>query len=100
MVPFLYTRSLLYFVSGLLEPEVDMPVVGMQRYLNESDLFTPADFPDVAAVAQFLEHEPDAKVWSVIAAGPDTSSHAEAHGDFDDDEVTLASVVHSIRSGC
>lgn len=99
MVKILYTRSLLYFVSGLLEPEVDKPLVGMQRYLNESDLFTPADFPEVAAVAQFLEQQSDSKVWSVISAGPGTSSRAEAHGDFDNDEVTLDSIVHVMRSG-
>lgn len=99
MVKILYPRSLLYFVSGLLEPEIDMPLVGMQRYLSEADLFNPADFPQVAAVAQFLDQQPDAKVWSVISAAPGTSSHAEAHGDFDNDEVTLESVVHIVGSG-
>lgn len=99
MVKILYPRSLLYFVSGLLEPEVDIPLVGMQRYLNEQDVFTSADFPQVAAVAQFLGQVPDSKVWSVITAGPGTSSHAEAHGDFDNDQTTLDSVVHILRSG-
>jgi hypothetical protein len=99
MVKILYTRSLLYFVSGLLEPEIDIPLVGMQRYLNETDVFKPADFSHVAAVADFLGQQPDGKVWSVTSAGPGTSSHAQAHGDFDNDEVTLESVAHILSAG-
>jgi len=99
MVKILYTRSLLYFVSGLLEPEVDMPIVGMERYLKEAAIFTPEGFPHVADVAEFLDEEADSKVWSVALAAAGKSSRAQAHGDFDNDDITLDSLVHILRSG-
>ena len=99
MVKLLYPRSLLYFVSGLLEPEIDIPLVGMQRFLNESDVFKPSDFPHIASVANYLNQQPDSKVWSVTSAGDGISSRAEAHGDFDNDQATLDSVFHILKAG-
>lgn len=101
MVKILYTRSLLYFVSGLLESEPDTPVVGMQRFINETDLFTPEKFPAIATVAAFFEAVPQAKVWSITTGPPGTgtSSAAEAHGDFDDDEPTRDSMVDILKKG-
>jgi hypothetical protein len=32
LVPGIYNRSLLYFISGVLEDEVDMPIAGLHRH--------------------------------------------------------------------
>ena len=35
----IYPRSLLYFISGVLEREADAPIMGMQRFFTNSKLF-------------------------------------------------------------
>jgi hypothetical protein len=96
----LYTRSLLYFVSGLLEgdavdgawkDEIDMPIGGMQRYLTQ-DVFSGPDFGDVKTVGTFLAAHSDRTVWSPSNRGPGLNSDSKHHGDFDDDVPTLDSV--------
>lgn len=99
MLGLLYTRSLLYFVSGLLEGtvvknkwkyEYDMPIGGMQRYLTEP-VFKES-FADIDTVAQFLSADPTRTVWSEVQGGPGLNSKATKHGDFDNDRDTLDSV--------
>lgn len=109
LVPIVYPRSLLYFVSGLMESsndddpqrEVDLPLVGMQRFSANAHTFTPALFPDIAAVEAFLGGFDQNSVWSVTAA--DTASglgsSSQKHGDFDDDPVTVASLRHILDHG-
>jgi len=38
LLPVVYPRSLLYFVSGLLEETIDEPLVGMERFLREEKI--------------------------------------------------------------
>ena len=59
-----YPRSLLYFVSGLLEAVVDLPLVGMQRYYDKAR-YPGESFPVLKKVRTFLWHAPDRQVWSV-----------------------------------
>ena len=93
-IPVLYNRSLLYLVSGLLEPdEVDMPIIGMQRYFRGQP---PFDAPGMAEVAAALGPDP---VWSISDAGEGSRSEAEKHGAFDDEPVTLASLRHIVENG-
>lgn len=86
-----YPRSLLYFVSGVVEKEADTPVMGMERYYvgrpYDSD-------PAVAAVRAYLDAEPGASLWSEC---PDSVS--KKHGDFDNDMATLTSVGRFIQEG-
>src|ERR1051326_6028432 len=35
----IYPRSLLYFISGVLEGEADVPIVGMNRFLVDETVF-------------------------------------------------------------
>jgi hypothetical protein len=92
MLSILYTRSLLYFVSGLLEDEIDMPIAGMQRYLEQA-VFSGDDFPYLKSIAAFLKQDPTRTVWSPsLDQGPGLTSDSKRHGDFDDDPVTLESV--------
>lgn len=105
MVAPLYTRSLLYFVSGLLEGQVDkdgkwrgvtgMPLVGMERFYEGS---TYAQHAAVAKVKAFLGAVPGRMVWSSVSdAGNGLNSSASKHGDFDNDPSTLQSVQSIIR---
>lgn len=100
MLGVIYTRSLLYFVSGLTEGsevqgewrgDFDMPLVGLQRYL-ESASYGGDEFGAVSTVKAFLNAAAHRTVWSPADGGPGLSSNARRHGDFDNDEATLASV--------
>lgn len=96
----LYTRSLLYFVSGLLEGQVDsdgewqgvigMPLVGMARFYQGVSY---AQYPEVAKVKAYLGAAPGRVVWSAVNdAGNGLNSQAARHGDFDNDPATLKSI--------
>jgi len=99
MLGVVYTRSLLYFVAGLLEGEAtdggfssicDMPLVGMERYLTNA---ASRDNPDVRAVLDYLGQKPNRTVWSyVMGQAPGLNSDSRKHGDFDNDTATLDSV--------
>lgn len=96
LVPVLYPHSLLYFVSGILEPEVDMPLLGMQRFHAGSLL---ADVPAVKAARSFFGQAPRA-VWSrTAAAAPGWRSQSTRHGDFDNDAETLDSLATLVSGG-
>ena len=56
-----YPRSLLDFVSGVAEQEVDMPLLGMHRYFSEKAPYTETPVPEVVA---FLNREEGRLVWS------------------------------------
>lgn len=104
MLGVVYTRSLLYFVSGLLEGEAldggftsicDMPVVGMERYLTSA---ASRDNPDVKAVLDYLDEKPGRSVWSYsMGQAPGLNSDSRKHGDFDNDPATLESVLAFIN---
>lgn len=97
---FIYPRSLLYVVSGLFEDEnadafPDAPILGMQRFLNADAawLSTPQQIDAVHRTLGFLAVPDHGIVYGTVAGAPGHSSGATAHGAFDDDPATLASVV-------
>lgn len=91
MLGVLYPHSLLYFVSGILETEVDMPLVGMQRFFDEQ-AFGSERFPEIAPVRRFVLDAARA-VWATTGpAAPGWASDAARHGDFDNDPYTLDSL--------
>lgn len=105
MVPIVYTSSLLYFVSGLLEGEVvdgnwrgafDQTLVGLERYL-QGEVYLGDEFFDVAAVKQYLDGGTFRTVWSPAEDGEGRSSKAAKHGDFDNDVDTVHSVQAFLR---
>ncbi|MFG2651811.1 hypothetical protein [Streptomyces sp. NPDC048436] len=93
LVPFLYPRSLLYFISGVLERGSDahsavVPVAGMQRwFLDAAD-----QEPDSVGLRGFLRAEPARTVWSPGDDGPGLRAGARSHLAFDGDAQVLASV--------
>lgn len=101
----LYTRSLLYFVSGLLEGNnkagawsavLDMPLVGMERFFTSPVFGTDTH---VQRVWQFLNAVPERVVWSpTLDAAPGLNSDSQTHGGFDNDQATLTSLAHLIRA--
>lgn len=97
--PPIYLYSLLYFVSGVLEDEVDDPLVGMERYSSQTSQFKSANSPEIARVLQKLATFQSPWVWSDSTAGPGLLTMAHKHGDFDNDQDTLDSIGYLIQHG-
>lgn len=88
-----YTRSLLYFISGVLETDVDTPLAGMERFLRGDPPFTGVPFDDIRT---FLNSAGlDRLILSVTEEGAAQGlrSLATSHHQFDDDPETRSSLV-------
>jgi hypothetical protein len=98
LVPGLYTRSLVYFVSGVLEDEDPKPIAGLERWLR-------ADAPDpknnLAAARAFMNQAGKNRL--VLSRTGDAAHKglqclAISHGDFDNEPQTLASLQFLLAS--
>lgn len=69
-----YSRSLLYLVSQALEHGRSTPILGMEKYFNDT----------IAS-----NNLPNVYTWSA----PGKESKSTTHGGFDDDPVTMASII-------
>lgn len=99
LVPVLYPHSLLYFVSGVVEAEVDLPIIGMERFYNTQE-FTSSKFPAISVVRNYIDSVQNGATWSVTTnGGPGRNSASLSHGDFDNEQTTLDSVSHIIANG-
>ena len=98
LVPVLYPHSLLYFVSGVVEPDSDTPITGMQRYYD-ADRYASSEFPDIERVRRFVAANEQPAVWSVANEGAGLSSSATSHGAFDNEIATLGSLKHILKNG-
>lgn len=96
LVPGVYPRSLLYFVSGALEAQADWPLLGMQRFFALDPPFSAEAFPAIGRVRDELARRRNSCVWSIASGAPGLCSRAIHHGDFDDEPETLQSVAHLI----
>ena len=92
--PVLYPRSLLYFVSGLLESESDQPLIGMERYHRDTPPYDSLSQPRLAASRARIA---PAAVWAVANAGAGRRTSATSHRDWIHDLPTLQSICHFIR---
>lgn len=99
LVSVIYPRSLLYFVSGVVEGDVDAPIVGMQRFINDEKVFSEAEFPEVDRVRDFLAENGRRAVWSVATQQTGMKSSSKSHGDFDNDPDTVTSVAAILAQG-
>lgn len=95
LVPFIYPRSLLYFVSGVVEGEVDVPILGMQRFINNTAQY-PAE--RMGHARAFLEPSGQA-VWSIAGGLDGLVTSSVRHGDFDNEPSTVRSIMHLVRGG-
>lgn len=96
----IYPSSLLYVISGVLEDKraeafPDAPIVGMQRFLGSDPawLRDPGQVASARTVLNFLTSPNHGVVYATTEGNPGLSSLATSHGAFDDDQMTLASVV-------
>jgi hypothetical protein len=87
-----YTRSLVYFVSGVLEDEVPKPLAGLERWMR-------ADVLDrsgrLARIREFLNQgQGDRLILSKTEATALQGFQCDAisHGDFDNNPATLGSL--------
>ncbi|WP_282791549.1 hypothetical protein [Streptomyces sp. CC224B] len=97
LVPFLYPRSLLYFVSAVLErgPDGDTavaPLAGMQRWFLADE----PGGPDARDLRAFLRADGTRTVWSPVDGGPGLASGARSHAGFDNDPEVLASLARML----
>jgi hypothetical protein len=99
----IYNRSLLYLISGILEPEeVDSPIAGMLRFDTG---VSPFDLLMLTAVRQFLlpggGQQTTVLARSMVNdpnAQPGFISNAARHQDFNTDADTRASLVVMIKA--
>jgi hypothetical protein len=105
IVPLVYTRSLLYFVSGLLEkgpdgkPAADVPLVGMQKFYIKANVYSSAAENMVRNFVSDSTLAIGARrwVWSPSSEGVGLNSESLKHGDFDNEEKTITSVLNILR---
>ena len=95
LVPYVYTRSLLYLISGILEDEADTEIAGMQRYLSGGK---PYDSSLLLSNRGFF----NAQDRLVLAKTADAAAEglrcgALKHGLFDDDDLTRKSLQFLLR---
>jgi hypothetical protein len=97
LVPGLYTRSLLYFISGVLEENAfDAYILGLHRHIAAQKPYNTAE---LVAINAFVSTN-SRIVYSVTENGAHDGlrSTSERHGDFDNDqEATLDSMIYMIN---
>jgi hypothetical protein len=94
-----YPASLLYFVSGVLEDGMDVPLAGMERYYHppyQGNAFAAIE----SARAFALLKKPHAIVWAPSTDGQGFNCDMTSHGGWASSPQTLASVQYIIREGC
>lgn len=97
-IPLLYTRSLLYLVSGVAEGEADTPLLGMERFFSGKAPYS--DAVTLSARSFLLDDLTRNRfVWSKAANGDGLSSASTSHGGFDDDATTRLSMQNIIGRG-
>ena len=96
LVKGVYTRSLLYFISGVLEDERDTELVGMHRYYVGEPPYGDGAVKDMA---DYLRADPRRVVLSKTTddAEPGFRTQSVSHGAFDDDPCTRESLQEMLK---
>ncbi|MGZ3814179.1 MAG: alpha/beta hydrolase [Mucilaginibacter sp.] len=98
-IPYVYTRSLLYMISGILEPgEFDAYILGMQRYLSGANPYGAE--PSLKAIDEFMKAKENRTVFAVTQPGAANGLQciAEHHGGFADAAtLTMNSIVYILN---
>jgi len=95
VIKYLYPRSLLYLISGILEEEPDAHILGLQRHITGKHPYTGGVFNNII---DFLK--PQGRIIYSVTDGAEIGfqSRSISHGGFDDDyEITLDSIMHLIN---
>lgn len=100
LVPFVYTRSLLYLISGILEKEEDDAyILGMERYHLGNSPYNGIEV--LNSITGFFEAAENRVVYSVTKtdALEGLRSSSQKHGAFDDDnEITMDSIAYILSN--
>lgn len=88
---FLYPSSLLYFISGVLEDEVDKSLIGMHRFFKDHVPGSNSNVED--RCAEFINSSPKTKLALSKTIGIEgLETESLDHGMFDNDSKTLKSL--------
>ncbi|MDN3582088.1 hypothetical protein [Mucilaginibacter flavus] len=100
MLPFIYTHSLLYLISGALEDEgesSDAYILGLERHIRYQ---LPYNINQLQPCHDYLYlnglNRVSYSIYNGTTVGLETA--AQKHGDFDDDVATLKSITHILAS--
>ena len=93
-IPYIYTHSLLYLVSGLFEDEVDAKIMGLHEQFRIEGRY--AGFSELTELNSFINS--NKLILSIDTKNFDESMRSKSlkHGDFDNDIDTLRSILKSI----
>lgn len=101
LVRFLYTHSLLYLISGVLEGEGKDPdsfILGLERHINGKSPYDVA--PELIATGTFLNESSKSRVilsQTISSALDGLRTMSEKHGDFDEEPETVKSIQHFLK---
>lgn len=96
---YLYPRSVLYLISGLLEDKADEPLVGMERYYRGTDPYMRSKNESLKVVGDFTDAVENSLIWSTADGGDGLNTDANAHDELYAGETTLQSVRHLVEKG-
>jgi pimeloyl-ACP methyl ester carboxylesterase len=92
-----YGKSLLYLVSNAFEGRRDVPILGMQRFIERLPAERVQPDPDLVKLfARTVDGRPAVVITGVESADPASRSKSDTHGGFDNDESTMNSVLRRI----
>ncbi|MFN3754302.1 hypothetical protein [Flavobacterium sp.] len=100
LVPYFYTHSLLYLISGILEDEgdsYDANILGLERHIG---YILPYNTPNLKEVHTYIYAAGENRIcFSVTPQGTANglSTESTSHGGFDDDSATLKSIQAIIK---
>ena len=95
----IYNKSLLYLVSEALDVRRKMPILGMERHLNEKDPKRNADARAILrALGDPVKKTRKTVIYSRGGARVTLASDSTTHGGFDNDVKTLDSMLRIIRA--
>lgn len=101
LVPYLYTHSLLYLISGILEEEgqeFDSYILGLERHINGKHPYD--NIPELIKTHDFLYKQDLNRVvfsQTKTTAPQGLATRSTTHGDFDDDKFTIESIKHILK---
>lgn len=101
LVPYLYTHSLLYLISGILENkgnDFDADILGLERHIRAQPPYDSVN--EITAVHKFI-YEADKNRVAFSQTGGKTPdglrTQSLSHGGFDDDDETINSIKFMLR---
>lgn len=93
-IPYTYTHSLLYMISGLFEDEVDAKIMGLHEQFRIEGRY--AAFDELKKLNTFITANKLVLSIDTINFDESMRSNSLKHADFDNDIYTLRSILKSI----